>query len=47
MSTQKDINGAMKPQTSGASRRALIASGVTTSTAASRYDRSTSTRAVR
>ena len=32
MSTQKDIIGAMKQQTSGPSRRALIASGVATST---------------
>ena len=30
MSTQKDIIGAMKQQTSGPSRRALIASGVAT-----------------
>ena len=47
MSTQKDIIGAMKQQTSGPSRRALIASGVATSTAAIRYDRSTSGPAVR
>jgi hypothetical protein len=46
MSTQKDIIGAMKQQTPGPSRRALIASGVATSTAAIRYDRSTSTPAV-
>jgi hypothetical protein len=30
MSTQKDIKGARKQQTSGLSRRALIASGVAT-----------------
>jgi hypothetical protein len=30
MSTQKDVVGAMKQQTSGPSRRALIASGVAT-----------------
>jgi hypothetical protein len=46
MSTQKDIIGAMKQQTSGPSRRALIASGVATSTDAIRYDRSTSIRDV-
>ena len=42
MSTQNDIIGAMKQQTPGPSLRALIASGVATSTAAIRYDRSTS-----
>jgi len=46
MSTQKDIIGAMKQQTSGPSRRALIASGVATSTAAIRHDRSASTPAL-
>jgi hypothetical protein len=46
MSTQNDIIGAMKQQTPGPSLRALIASGVATSTAAIRYDRSTSTRDV-